>query len=346
MGQGDPDAHGEPSYRRPVAGYDAPVTAGGEAIRLEGLTKRFGGRAAVDGLDLSVQEGEVFGFLGPNGAGKTTTIRLLLGLLAADAGHAFVFGDRVPCPGRLAEVGAIVEEPAFYPWLSGRRNLRVMLDTGAPAPPGAVDDALALTGLTEAAGRKVKTYSQGMRQRLGLAVAMLRKPRLLVLDEPANGLDPSGIREFRDRFRALGDAGVTVFISSHLLGEVERICDRVAIVDHGRLVAMGRVDELTADGRPGRIRATVRTEDHDAALRSLSRFEVAVEGPGSLVVTSGSGREVNEALARGGVFAEAIGRDATGLEERFLALTEGAVASVAPVAPRPEEGAGDAAPPG
>jgi ABC-2 type transport system ATP-binding protein len=300
-----------------------PAATDGLAIRLEGLTKRFGGQTAVDGLDLSVQEGEDFGFLGPNGAGKTTTIRLLLGLLAADAGRAFVFGDRVPCPRRLREIGAMVEEPTFYPWLSGRQNLIVMLETGAPAPPGAVDEALALTGLADAAGRKVKAYSQGMRQRLGLAVAMLRKPRLLILDEPANGLDPAGIREFRDRFRALGDAGVTVFISSHLLGEVERICDRVAIVDHGRLVAVGRVDELVAGGGPARVRAAVRVEDQDAAIRLLERFDVSVEGTGLLLVTAESGREVNEALARGGVFAESIGPDATGLEERFLALTEG-----------------------
>ena len=148
-----------------------------------------------------------------------------------------------------------------------------MLETGARRRTGAVDRALSTIGLTDDADRKVKTYSQGMRQRLGLGVALLRLPRLLVLDEPANGLDPAGIREFRDRFRMLGDEGVTVFISSHLLGEVERICDRVAIVDHGRLVAVGGVDEL---GRTtaGRIRATVRPENHEEALRLLSRFEV------------------------------------------------------------------------
>jgi ABC-2 type transport system ATP-binding protein len=205
----------------------------------------------------------------------------------------------------------------------------VLLETGAPAPPGAVDEALAMTGLAEAASRKVKAYSQGMRQRLGLAVAMLRKPRLLILDEPANGLDPAGIREFRDRFRALGDGGVTVFISSHLLGEVERICDRVAIVDHGRLVAVGRVDELAAGGGPGRIRVGVRDEDHEEAVRLLERFDVKPDGAGALLVAAENGRDVNEALARGGVFAESIGRDVTGLEERFLALTEGAHADAA-----------------
>jgi ABC-2 type transport system ATP-binding protein len=308
-------AMGEP------AGIDA--TTDGSAILVHGLTKQFGGRAAVEGLNLAVRQGEVFGFLGPNGAGKTTTIRLILGLLKADAGEAFLLGDRVPAPARLRDVGAMVEEPAFYPWLSGRQNLTVLLETGAPASPGAVDEALGATGLSDVAGRKVKTYSQGMRQRLGLAVALLRKPRLLILDEPANGLDPAGIREFRDRFRALGDAGVTVFISSHLLGEVERTCDRVAIVDHGRLVAVGRVDELVAGGGPGRIRVAIRDEDTAEAARLLERFDVRLDGPGALLVAAESGRDVNEALARGGVFAESIARDVTGLEERFLSLTEG-----------------------
>jgi ABC-2 type transport system ATP-binding protein len=293
-----------------------------DAIRFQGLTKRFGGRAAVDDLSLTIGEGEVFGFLGPNGAGKTTTIRLLLGLLRPDRGESFVFGDRVPCPDRLREIGAMVEEPAFYPWLSGRRNLAVLARTGAPAPTGVVDEALHTVGLTEAAGRKVKTYSQGMRQRLGLAVALLRKPRLLVLDEPANGLDPAGIREFRDRFRALGDAGVTVFLSSHLLGEVERICDRVAIVDRGRLVAVGGVDELGRSAS-ARVRVRLRPEDLDEAVRLLAAYQVTLESTGVILVSAPSGREINATLAGGGVFAEAIGEERSGLEERFLALTEG-----------------------
>jgi ABC-2 type transport system ATP-binding protein len=293
-----------------------------EAIRLEGLTKRFGGRPAVDDLDLTVEEGEVLGFLGPNGAGKTTTIRLILGLLHPDAGRAFVFGDRVPCPGRLREIGAMVEEPAFYPWLSGRANLRVLLETGPRAGAGAVDEALEATGLSEPGGRKVKTYSQGMRQRLGLAAAMLRRPRLLVLDEPANGLYPAGIREFRDRFRSLGNQGTTVFLSSHLLGEVERICDRVAIVDRGHLVAVGPIAEL---GRRSvmRIRVKVRPEEEETAGRLLERFEVTKEAAGVLLVTADSGRAVNEALGRGGVFADSVAEERSGLEERFLALTEG-----------------------
>jgi ABC-2 type transport system ATP-binding protein len=161
-----------------------------------------------------------------------------------------------------------------------------------------------------------------MRQRLGLAVALLRQPRLLVLDEPANGLDPAGIREFRDRFRALGDSGVTVFLSSHLLGEVERICDRVAIVDKGRLVAVGSVEEL---GRSSavRIRVMLRPEDLDDAVRLLGAYQVGLEAANVILVSAPSGREVNQALAQGGIFADAIGEERSGLEERFLALTEG-----------------------
>jgi ABC-2 type transport system ATP-binding protein len=305
-----------------------------EAIRLEGISKRFGGRPAVDALSLTVNQGEVFGFLGPNGAGKTTTIRLLLGLIRPDAGRALLFGDPVPCPHRLPEVGAVVEEPAFYPWMSGRGNLQVLADEGAPTPPRAVEEALDVVGLTEVSGRKMKTYSQGMRQRLGLAAALLRQPKLLILDEPANGLDPAGIREFRDRFRSLGDQGVTVFLSSHLLGEVERICDRVAIVDRGRLVAVGGVDEL---GRSfDRIRVQVRPEDHAEAAALLAPFGATSPQTGVFQVSGSEGRRVNEALARGGVFAESIGQERSGLEERFLALTEGLGPS--PPAAGPSEG--------
>jgi ABC-2 type transport system ATP-binding protein len=294
-----------------------------DVIRCHGLTKRFRGKAAVDGLDLQVVEGEVFGFLGPNGAGKTTTIRLLLGLLRADAGQAWLLGERVPCPARLAKVGAMVEEPAFYPWMSGRRNLVILAKTGAPIGKYAVEEALARAGLSAAAGRKVKTYSQGMRQRLGLAVALLREPRLLLLDEPANGLDPAGIREFRTLLRALAGEGVTVFLSSHLLGEVEQVCDRVAIIDEGRLAAVGTTAEL---GRgEDRVRVSLRPDDEAAAIVVLAAAGLTAcregEQPGALLVDSASGRDVNMALARGEIFAEGVGLARSGLEERFLAIT-------------------------
>jgi ABC-type multidrug transport system ATPase subunit len=294
-----------------------------EVVGLRKQYRRLRGEAtvAVDGLDLQVAEGEVFGFLGPNGAGKTTTIRLLLGLLRADAGAAWVLGERVPCPRRLGEIGAIVEEPAFYPWLSGRRNLQVVAGTGPPVAGRAVDAALEQAGLAEAADLKVKAYSQGMRQRLGLAAALLRSPRLLILDEPANGLDPAGIREFRTLLRGLGEEGTTVFLSSHLLGEVEQVCDRVAVVDRGRLVQAGTVSEL---GRgEERVRVLVASGEQQAALALLDGFQARADSPGVLLVQGATGRQVNQALVLGGVYAESVVVERAGLEERFLAITGG-----------------------
>jgi ABC-2 type transport system ATP-binding protein len=215
-----------------------------DAIRCVGLTKRFGGRAAVDRLDLQVQQGEVFGFLGPNGAGKTTTIRLLLGLLRADAGQAYLLGARVPCPERLGQIGAMVEEPVFYPWLSGARNLKILADTGAPVPADAVGKALERAGLTGVADRKVKTYSQGMRQRLGLAGALLGDPPVLLLDEPANGLDPAGMAWLRGLLRDLADEGRTILLSSHVLSEVAQTVDQVVIINEGRLRFAGLLEDL------------------------------------------------------------------------------------------------------
>ncbi len=208
-----------------------------EVIRCEGLTKRYRHTVAVDRLDLSVQAGQVFGFLGRNGAGKTTTLRMLLGLIRPTAGRAWLNGRPVPDPGGLALVGAMIEEPAFYPWLTGRRNLEILARSGPPLQAGRGDPvaaALHRVGLDEVRAGQVKTYSQGMRQRLGLAVALLRQPPLLLLDEPSNGMDPAGIRGFRSLLRALADAGTTVFLSSHLLAEVELVCDQVAVLHHGR----------------------------------------------------------------------------------------------------------------
>ena len=229
------------------------MTVDGEASRTgvitcRGLTKQYRGTVAVDGLDLSVGAGQVFGFLGPNGAGKTTTLRMLLGLIRPTAGEAWLNGRRAGSPGGLAGVGAMIEEPAFYPWLSGRQNLAVLALTGPALPAAAGSDpvgaALDRVGLTAVAGRKVKAYSQGMRQRLGLAAALLRRPSLLLLDEPANGLDPAGIREFRTLLRSLAAGGTTVFLSSHLLGEVEQTCDRAAVLHEGRLIGQGPVADL------------------------------------------------------------------------------------------------------
>ncbi|MCW2883611.1 MAG: transporter related protein [Streptosporangiaceae bacterium] len=262
-----------------------------DVVRCAGLTKRYGSTTVVDRLDLSVAPGEIVGFLGRNGAGKTTTLRMLLGLIRPDAGSAWLFGDPVPCPDRLPAVGAMIEEPAFYPWLTGTANLTVLADTGPPVPADAITRALERAGLAEAAGTKVKTYSQGMRQRLGLAAALLREPRLLLLDEPANGLDPPGLREFRETLRGLAGAGSAILLSSHLLGELDQICDRVVLIDGGRLIATVRPGELPAP----RSTITVRSADRDRAT-SL--------------------------LAADGIEVKAMGPERPSLEDWFITLTE------------------------
>ena len=244
------------------------------AIRTRGLTKRYGDLAAVDGLDLPVERGELYGFLGPNGAGKTTTIRMALGLIhptrrGRGAGRA---GDDRSRPAR--RVGALVEEPAFWPYLSGRRNLEYFARAGGGAKDtrgrlARIDECLAQVGLTDAADKRVKAYSQGMRQRLGIALALLGEPELLMLDEPTNGLDPTGMREIRQLLRRLADGGTTVFVSSHLLAEVEAMCDRVGVMAQGRLVA---------EGPPGTLRGAadrVRIEVDDVAAARADRRAVA-----------------------------------------------------------------------
>jgi ABC-2 type transport system ATP-binding protein len=262
----------------------------------------------------------VFGFLGPNGAGKTTTLRILLGLVGATSGQAWLNGKRVPDPGGLAQVGAMIEEPAFYPWLSGRRNLDLLALSGArlPARGEEISAALDRVGLTAVAHRKVKGYSQGMRQRLGLAAALLRRPALLLLDEPANGMDPAGIKEFRTMLRSLADDGTTVFLSSHLLAEVEQVCDQVAVINAGRLVEQGPTRQLTA----ARLRVVIDPADQPSALALLRRWPVRADGADALLVETASGREVNEALGLGGVWASQILPERAGLEEVYLELTQ------------------------
>jgi ABC-type multidrug transport system ATPase subunit len=290
------------------------------AIRCRALTKRYGDRAVVDDLDLDVEEGEIFGFLGPNGAGKTTTARMLLGLIRVDSGDAWLLGSKVPCPARLGEIGAMIEEPAFYPWMTGRRNLKVLAAEGPSISSAAVDDALEITSITEAGDRKVRTYSQGMRQRLGLAAAVLRRPKLVLLDEPANGLDPAGIHDLRLLLRRLADEGTAVFLSSHLLGEVEQICDRVGVIDRGRLIRVGGLDSLS--GRH-RTRVAVAASETDTATSVLSSWEVTTPAPGELHVATDDARAVNEALAQAGIYAATITPERLSLENWFLATTKG-----------------------
>ncbi len=260
--------------------------------------------------------GQVYGFLGPNGAGKSTTIRMLVGLVSPSAGRGWVAGRRIEDPCAVGAVGSMIEEPAFYPWMSGRENLEVVRLSG----PGRVGDprvALERVGLAGVAERRVRAYSQGMRQRLGLAAALLRGPALLILDEPTNGLDPAGIREVRSLLRDLAADGTTVFLSSHLLAEVEQVCDRAAVIVAGRLVDEGPI--ATLGGSQRRVRVVVEPGEAEPARRLLERWPVTVD-TGRLTVTDATGREVNAALVAGGVIAESIRPERSALEERFLSL--------------------------
>ena len=305
------------------------------AIRAVGLTKRYGELAAVDGLDLSVERGELYGFLGPNGAGKTTTIRMALGLIHPTAGTIAVLGSPVTAGhGPFERVGALVEEPAFWSYLSGRRNLEAFARAGsgradARARLGRIDDVLHTVGLADAADKRVKQYSQGMRQRLGVGLSLLGNPELLVLDEPTNGLDPSGMREVRELLRQLADGGTTIFISSHLLAEVEAMCDRVGVMARGALVA---------EGPPGTLRGTtdrirIEVDDVAAARTVLARLggpdmiaAASASGPGVLDVTLSNGlgaADVNAALVRGGIRVHALEPQRETLEDVFLHLVEG-----------------------
>jgi ABC-2 type transport system ATP-binding protein len=303
-------------------------------IRCEGLTKRYRGIIALDGLDLTVEPGQVFGFLGPNGAGKTTTLRILLGLVTPTAGRAWVNGRPAGAPDGLPQIGAMIEEPAFYPWLTGRRNLEVLALSGPPlpGPPGQIGRALAAAGLAAAADRKVKGYSQGMRQRLGLAAALLRDPPLLLLDEPANGMDPAGIAEFRTLLRSLAERGTTVFLSSHLLAEVEQICDQVAVLRSGRLVEQGPVVGLAA-ARP-QVRVVVTAADQPAALVLLAQWAARPDGPGAVLVDAADGQEVTRALGQGGVWPHQVVLRRPALEEAFLAMTDTTLEADRAAAPR------------
>jgi ABC-2 type transport system ATP-binding protein len=237
-------------------------------IQTEGLTKRFGQQVAVEDVNLLVRPGEIFGFLGPNGAGKTTTIGMLLGLIRPTAGRAVVMGYDIQRQPELAlrGVGAMVEAPAFYPYLSGRDNLRVLARADG-LPEARVAAALELVELAGRARDKFKSYSQGMRQRLGIAATLLHEPSLIILDEPTNGLDPAGQLEIRDLIRTLGESGHTIFLSSHLLHEVEQICGRIAILKAGRVIAEGAVGALLRRGR----RVLVRVAGDPAAAQALLR---------------------------------------------------------------------------
>ena len=290
-------------------------------VETRGLTKRYGGRiTAVDSLDLTVRRGEVYGFLGPNGAGKTTTLRMLLGLIRPSSGKARVLGEKPGSPEGLSRVGALVESPAFYPYLSGRDNLRVMARY-AGVPYRRVDEALTTVELSGRAKDKFKKYSLGMKQRLGVAAALLKDPELLILDEPTNGLDPKGMADMRTLIRELGRGNRTVLLSSHLLGEVEQICDRVGVVRKGKLVAEGTVSELR--GREGLL---VRAEPLEASGYIAARLAgveeaTVVDGALRLIVDPDRSAEINDKLVGAGVRVSELRPAERSLEEVFLRLT-------------------------
>ena len=301
----------------------------GGVIEVEGLRKRYRrlrGRptVAIDGLDLSVPAGGVFGFLGPNGAGKTTTVRCLLGLVRPTAGQARLFGH--DCQRDLAavigRVGSIVETPTLFPGFTGRRNLSLLAQMSGIGP-GRVDDTLALVGLAERADHKVSTYSLGMKQRLGLGAALLRDPELLILDEPANGLDPAGIKEFRELLRRLGNEGRTVFVSSHLLGEVQQLCDHVAILARGRLIASGPVSDVLQRGRARGVVAKVPDSQHAVDLLAAAGLDAHMIDASTVQVTIDpvEAATVTKALAERGVYLRDLRPDEVDLETVFLELT-------------------------
>jgi ABC-2 type transport system ATP-binding protein len=307
------------------------TTAPELALATRGLRKSYGSRRALDGLDLTVPTGVVYGFLGPNGAGKTTTMRLLTGLLRPDSGTIELLGrpfsrsDRR----RLFEIGALVESPSFYPYLSGRENLRALAAAGAATSRRRVDEVLDIVGLRDRGGDKVSRYSLGMKQRLGIAGALLSDPQLLLLDEPANGLDPAGIVAMRETLRHLASIGKTVFVSSHLLAEVQQLADVVGIIAGGKLVREGSMRELLAG--EGLVRVRVSPDEVASAAQVLARLvppnHVAVSsseaGWLSVQIAPDRAGEVNRALAESAIFASGL-ESGTDLEDLFLNLTQDA----------------------
>ncbi len=296
------------------------------AIETAGLTKHFGRHRAVDTLNLTIHEGTVFGFLGPNGAGKTTTIRMLLGLIRPTSGGGRILGHDIlrERAAILPHVGAIVESPAFYLSLSGRDNLRVLARTAGREDARAIADVLETVGLSARAGDRVKTYSLGMKQRLAIAAALLNNPQIIFLDEPTNGLDPAGTVEIRELIGQLGASGHTIFLSSHLLHEVEQVCTVVAIINHGKLVTQGRVSDLLGQDATLLVEAEPLTTLQEVAARLGARAQI--QGPRSVTMALSSERTpaLVTALAEAGAQVYQVTPQHASLEQLFMELTNGA----------------------
>jgi ABC-2 type transport system ATP-binding protein len=307
-------------------------------IEVRGLVKRYGELTAVAGVDLTVEAGDVYGYLGPNGAGKTTSLRMMLGLIRPDEGSVRLFGrDPQETVQALEGVAGFVEAPAFYPYMTGRRNLELLAAFDGGDARGRIDRALGAVDLAHRAGDRVGGYSHGMRQRLGIAAALLRDPRLLLLDEPATGLDPGGMRDMRQLIRRLADEGMTVLLSSHLLGEVEEVCNRVAIVRSGRIVYEGTIAALARGA--GTLYRLHTTDDEKAALICAAQPGIGDPHPehGALAFAADGETavaELSRALVEAGVLIRELAPQTVTLEDLFFSLTEGEEPA-APASPDP-----------
>jgi ABC-2 type transport system ATP-binding protein len=307
-------------------------------IETVGLRKEFRNRrgkhvVAVQDLDLAVPRGGVHGFLGPNGSGKTTTIRMLLGLASASSGEMRLFGEPVPrrLPRVIDKIGAVVEQPKFLPGFSGRRNLS-LLARSIGVPKSRVTAAVAQVGLSGREDDRYRTYSLGMKQRLAIAATLLKSPELLILDEPTNGLDPAGIRDIRDMIRELGESGVTVLLSSHILAEVQQVCDSVSIIGGGRLLSSGRVEELVGREEAGGVRVGLASSDLDQATTLLQQDGLRVTRQDHQLYVEGVAdpSRITKVLASHEIYLRELVLDRPDLESVFLRLT----------GDRPEGGAG------
>jgi ABC-2 type transport system ATP-binding protein len=300
------------------------ATGTAPAVVTRGLTKHYGDRHAVEKIDIELPAGVVSGFVGPNGAGKTTTIQMLLGLVRPTSGTAQVLGKPITEPASyLPRVGALIETPTFYPTLSGARNLQVLTRLGR-LDPTRVDAVLAQVGLTDRRGDLVKAYSLGMKQRLGVAAALLPDPELVILDEPTNGLDPAGIREIRALLRDLADRGITVFVSSHLLSEIEAICDHLVMIDHGRIVFQGGIGGLLAAQRA----TLLATPEHATDVAALVALCIAAghaaqaEADGVRIEAGEEwAAECNRQAMAAGITLKGLEVARASLEEAFFAIT-------------------------
>jgi len=290
-------------------------------VETHALTKRFGrGVLAVNSIAMNVRRGEVYGFLGPNGAGKTTTLRMLVGLIKPTSGTATVAGYAPGEPPGLARIGSLIESPGFYPFLSGRENMKVVADL-AGVEHRRVEEVLDIVELTNRAGRKFRTYSTGMKQRLGVAAALLKDPELLILDEPTNGLDPQGMAEMRKLIKDIGQGDRTVLLSSHLLGEVEQICDRVGVISNGKLVKQSRVEDLL--GEKGVLVRAEPVEQAEAILAGIFGAATVTQENGAIRVMTAPDRiaDINRQLVTAGVAVSEVRPMERSLEEVFFQLT-------------------------